>query len=91
MIYIATVLILLLIFVIIALSNNYNKNKIAFESKINLLQKLIVELNENLESQNQKVRLSNDLKASLKESNLKLGVSILDLNYDMFDELYKRK
>jgi hypothetical protein len=91
MIYIATVLILLLIFVIIVLTNNYYKSKIAFESKINLLQKLIVELNQNLESQNQKVRLSNDLKASLKESNLKLGVSILDLNYDMFDELYKRK
>lgn len=62
-----------------------------FESKINLLQKLIIELNQNLEAQNQKVRLTDDLKASLKESNLKLGVSILDLNYDMFDELYKRK
>lgn len=84
-------LILLLIFVIIVLTNNYNKNKIAFESKINLLQKLIIELNQNLEAQNQKLRLTNDLKASLKESNLKLGVSILDLNYDMFDELYKRK
>lgn len=91
MIYCATVLILLLIFVIIVLTNNYNKNKIVFESKINLLQKLIIELNQNLEAQNQKVRLTDDLKASLKESNLKLGVSILDLNYDMFDELYKRK
>ncbi len=91
MIYISSALIVLLIFVIVVLSINYNKNKIAFESKINLLQKLIIELNENLESQNQKVRLSNDLKVSLKESNLKLGVSILDLNYDMFDELYKRK
>lgn len=91
MIYFSIFLIVLLCFAILGLIIDYNNSKQKFQKKIDLLEDLINELNSKLEHQNQKVRLSDDLRAKLKESNLKIGTSIFDLNVDMFSELYSRK
>lgn len=91
MIYLSISLIVILCFAILGLIINYNQNKEMFQNKIELLEKIIEELNNNIENNNQKVKLSDNLKTKLKESNLKLETSILDLNVDMFSELYSRK
>lgn len=59
--------------------------------KIKVLELLIVELNNNLIAQNQKVKLSDDLKIKFKESNIKLSKSILEMNLDLFENLYLKK
>ena len=62
-----------------------------FNQKIKVLELLIMELNTSLVTQNQKVKLSDDLKIKFKESNIKLSKSILKMNLDLFKNLYPKK
>jgi hypothetical protein len=56
-----------------------------------LLEDIILEIKLNLENQNQKIKLSEDLRLKLKESNETLNSSILNLNYEIFEDLYSKK
>jgi TATA-box binding protein (TBP) (component of TFIID and TFIIIB) len=91
MIYISIILIFALCFAILVLTANANKDKKAFKEKIKFLENIIFDLNQNLTNQTQKIKLLDDLKLNLNQSNIIIGNQIADLNYQMFDELYKRK
>ncbi len=56
-----------------------------------LLEDIILEMKSNLEDQNQKIKLSEDLKVKLKASNESLKNSIFNLNCEIFEELYSKK
>ena len=91
MIYLSISLIVILCFAILGLIISYNRNKEVFQNKIELLEKIIEELNDNLEKQHQKIILSDELRIKLRESNLKISTSISDLNFDLFEALYSKK
>jgi hypothetical protein len=56
-----------------------------------LLEEIILEMKSNFEVQNQKVKLSEDLRVKLKVSNTTLMNSIFNLNCEIFEELYSKK
>ncbi len=91
MIYFLIIVIGILFVAIFGLMINYSSCKFEFKSKIDLLEKLIFELNHNLEHQNQKIKLSEDIKIRLRESNLILSQNILDLNLNLFEDMYPKK
>lgn len=91
MVYIAFPIIVILCFIIFILVKNYKISNLDFQKKVQLLESLIKELSQNLEYQNQKVKLSEDLKMKFKSSNYKLSQSIFDLNLDLFNTLYSKK
>lgn len=91
MYFILIIISLLFCFFIFLIISNYQKSKLAFENKIKSLENIIIELTKNLDIQTQKIKLSDDLKLNLNQSNKKIGTAIADLNYQMFNELYKRK
>ncbi len=91
MIYFLIIVIGILFVAIFGLMVNYSSCKFEFKNKIDLLEKLIFELNHNLEHQNQKIKLSEDIKLRLRESNLILSQNILDLNLNLFEEMYPKK
>lgn len=62
-----------------------------FNQKIKVLELIIMELNANLVAQNQRVKLSEELKIKFKEANMKISKSILEMNLDLFDNLYSKK
>jgi hypothetical protein len=67
------------------------ETKQKFNHKIKALEFLIVELNTNLVAQNQKIKLSDDLKIKFKESNIKLSKSVLEMNLDLFTEIFPKR
>ena len=71
--------------------NSNQKNKKLFESKIQSLEKIIVELSQNLEMQSQKLKLSDDLKFNMRQSNNELSNKIVDMNLEMFQEMFPKK
>ena len=71
--------------------NSNQKNKKLFESKIQSLEKIIVELSQNLEMQSQKLKLSDDLKFNMRQSNNDLSAKIVDMNLEMFQEMFPKK
>lgn len=91
MIYFLIIVIGILFIAIFGLMVNYSSCKFEFKNKIDLLEKLIFELNHNLEHQNQKIKLSEDIKLRLRESNLILSQNILDLNLNLFEDMYPKK
>ena len=91
MIYLAIFFIFILCVVIIALLISYHKEKKNYKIKINLLEKIIVDLKENLENKNLKVKISDETILKIRESNKILSQDILDLNTDLFEKLYTRK
>jgi hypothetical protein len=77
-------------FIILVLIIKQIEAKQKFNQKIKALEFLIVELNTNLVAQNQKVKLSDDLKIKIRESNIKLSRSILEMNLDLFEMSFKK-
>lgn len=71
--------------------NSNQKSKKIFESKIQSLEKIILELSQNLEIQSQKVKLSDDLKFNMRQSNNELSSKIVDMNLEMFQEMFPKK
>jgi hypothetical protein len=90
MIYILMLLIGILCFVIFGLIANFRVRNLNFQKRILLLEEIILEMKSNLEMQNQKVKLSEDLRLKLKASNETLMNSIFNLNQEIFKELYAR-
>lgn len=77
-----------LCFVILGLIGNFKISNYDFQRRVMLLEDIILEMKSNLEDQNQKIKLSEDLRVKLKASNEVLSNSIFNLNYEIFEELY---
>jgi hypothetical protein len=80
-----------LFFVIFGLIANFKISNLDFQKRVLLLEAIILEMKTNLENQNQKIKLSEDLKVKLKASNETLSNSIFNLNREIFEELYSKK
>jgi len=91
MVYILILIIGALCFVIFGLIVNYKTSNLNFQRRVLLLEEIILELKSNLENQNQKIKLSEDLRVKLKASNEALSNSIFNLNCEIFEELYSKK
>jgi cell division protein FtsL len=91
MVYILTLIIGTLCFVIFGLIANFKISNLNFQRRVMLLEDIILEMKSNLEDQNQKIKLSEDLKVKLKASNETLSNSIFNLNCEIFEELYSKK
>lgn len=91
MVYILILIIGALCFVILGLIANFKISNLNFQKRVMLLEDIILEMKSNLEDQNQKVKLSEDLRLKLKKSNKTLSSSISNLNYEIFEELYSKK
>jgi cell division protein FtsL len=91
MVYILILIIGALCFVIFGLIVNFKISNLDFQRRVMLLEDIILEMKSNLENQNQKVKLSEDLKVKLKASNKNLSNSIFNLNYELLEELYSKK
>lgn len=91
MVYILTLIIGALCFVIFGLIANFKISNLDFQRRIMLLEDIILEMKSNLEDQNQKIKLSEDLRVKLKASNESLKDSIFNLNCEIFEELYPKK
>ena len=89
--YILIVIIVALSFVIFGMIVNFKMSNSDFQKRIMLLEEIILEMKSNLENQNQKIKLSEDLRLKLKASNKTLNNSIFNLNYEIFEELYSKK
>ncbi len=85
--------IVLIVFVIAVLFTlNHTRNSAHnFKLKIKELEKTIVDLTYKLENQSQKIKLMEDLKLNIKQSNQILGEQILDLNHETFSILFSKK
>ena len=91
MVYILILIIGALCFVIFGLIANFKISNLDFQRRVMLLEDIIIEMKSNLENQNQKVKLSEDLRVKLKASNESLSYSIFNLNCEIFEELYSKK
>lgn len=87
--FISIGMLLIFSFIILVLFFRQIKTKQKFNLKIKVLELLIMELNANLVAQNQKVKLSEELKNIIRESNKKLSKSILEMNLDLFEMNFK--
>ena len=91
MIYIPSILTMLLTVAIFVILHYSQKSKIAFEIKIQSLEKTIIDLKNNLEIKNQRVKLSADLQQTMSDSKHILAAKIVDMNLAVFEELYPKK
>ena len=91
MIYILILIIGVLCYVIFGLIVNFKTSNLDFQRRVMLLEDIILEMKSNLEDQNQKVKISEDLRVKLKASNKALNNSIFNLNCEIFEELYSKK
>ncbi len=91
MLYISFVLIIVLFLIIISIVITNQKHKSEYQLKINKLEKIIIELSKNLEFKNQKLKLSDDLKFNMRQSNNELSSKIFDMNLEMFQEMFPKK
>jgi biopolymer transport protein ExbB/TolQ len=91
MLYFTFLMLMLMGIVFLMLVKQNNIKKIAFLKKIQSLEQKIAVLTKKLESQSLKVKLADDLKVSIKQSNKKLASKIVDANLEMFQELYSKK
>ena len=91
MTYVLILIIGVLCFVIFGLIINFKISNLDFQRRVMLLEDIIMEMKSNLENQNQKIKLSDDLRVKLKASNEALNHSIFNLNYEIFEELYANK
>jgi len=91
MVYILILIIGTLCFVIVKLIARFKISNLDFKSRVLFLEEIILEMKSNLEVQNQKVKLSEDLRVKIKASNATLMNSIFNLNSEIFAELYFKK
>lgn len=84
MLIILSAIILILVLVIIKLNIQFYKEKIKFKIKLSKLQGIIIEIGKKQLSQQEQIKLSNDLETILKSSSTKLNNDIFELNYDLF-------
>lgn len=91
MVYVSTLIIGVSCLVIFGLITNFKRNNLDFRRRIKFLEEIILEMKSNLEKQNQKIKLSEDLRVTLGASNETLSNSIFNLNCEILEELYPKK
>lgn len=91
MVYVSTLIIGASCLVIFGLITNFKRNNLDFRRRIKFLEEIILEMKSNLEKQNQKIKLSEDLRVTLGASNETLSNSIFNLNCEILEELYPKK
>lgn len=89
--FLAIGMLLVFSFIILVLLVKQFEAKQNFKQKIKVLELLIMELNANIVAQNQKVKLSEELKIKFEESNIKLSKFILEMNLDLFEGVFQKK
>lgn len=63
----------------------------AFNSKLEPLEQLMMQLNEDCKNQSLQIQLSEDLKVKMKEVNAALSRTIFELNYQLFETSNPKK
>lgn len=91
MIYFFIAIILLLLCFAFYINIQFYRNKKEYQKKIAFLEDIILDLSNNYEKQNQKIKISEDVKAKLELSNESLSNLIYNLNTALFEELYPKK
>lgn len=91
MVYIFILIIGTLCLVTFRLIINFKNSNLDFQKRVQLLEEIILKMKTNLEIQNQKVTLSEDLKQKIKSTNQNLNKAVFNLNYEIFEELYAKK
>ncbi len=79
---------IVILFLIIVANQKSKKN---FLDKIYSLEQIIDNLKLNLDLQSQKIKLSEDLKNNMRQSNNILSSKIVDMNLEMFQEMFPKK
>ncbi len=91
MLYLSFVLIFILFLIILFIVFSNKKNKTQYQIKIKNLEKIIFKLSKNLDFITQKLKLSDDLKFNMRQSNNELSSKIVDMNLEMFQEMFSKK
>lgn len=91
MLYFLILLTTLLFGIIMYLNYKFNRDKVTFQSKIKVLEEFIIQVKNEQTNQNIKLQLSDELRQKLKTINEVLNKDIFDLNYELFDQLSKKK
>ena len=84
-IVILTIIILVLICFVFKQNIQFYSEKEAFKIKLSVLQDIIVEISKKQLSQQDQIKLSEELEKSLKSNKTKLNGAIFGLNYDLFE------
>lgn len=77
--------------IIIKLVVNLKRSKRRSQSRIELLEDIIREMQLLLEDQNQKIELLDQLKLKLRASNETLNNSIFNFNFELLENIFKKK
>ena len=77
--------------IIIRLVVNLKRSKRKSQSRIKLLEDIIREMQLLLEDQNQKIELLDQLKLKLRASNETLNNSIFNFNFELLENIFKKK
>jgi hypothetical protein len=77
--------------IIIKLVVNLKRSKRRSQSRIKLLEDIIREMQLLLEDQNQKIELLDQLKLKLRASNETLNNSIFNFNFELLENIFKKK
>ena len=82
---------LLFLVLIIYLITKIQLDRQKFQSRIAILEGLIVQISTEQKAQNNQLQLSEDLKSKLANINATLSKEIYEVNFKLVDELYPRK
>jgi type II secretory pathway component PulJ len=77
--------------IIFRLVVNLKRSKRRSQSRIKLLEDIIREMQLLLEDQNQKIELLDQLKLKLRASNETLNNSIFNFNFELLENIFKKK
>ena len=77
--------------IIFRLVVNLKRSKRKSQSRIKLLEDIIREMQLLLEDQNQKIELLDQLKLKLRASNETLNNSIFNFNFELLENIFKKK
>ena len=89
MILVLLLIIVLLIAIVVFLNVQYIQQKKSFQTRIKMLQEIIVEISNKQSGQLQQLQLSEELQQRLKSDKAYLNESIFDLNYELIEILSK--
>lgn len=82
---------LVLIGLIVHLQYKMFSERNAFASKLEPLEQLMIQLNEDCKNQSLQIQLSDHIKVKMKEVNAALSRNIFELNYQLFEESTPKK
>lgn len=85
-----------MIFVVLLITIYYLVHKIQserekYKAQLIVLEKFLVDLNDHQEDQKEQLQLSEELKNRLNNIVIHLNRDVLDMNYILFEENYRKK